>query len=262
MIQVLVLLHVLVSAALLGAITHQAFSVGRRPNPSSTFVDRYLGVNSPTFTNTVVLLFAVTALLGGLLYPRYRVDVRPTLEDLQLRAANGLFENQGALCRDWTRTAAGVLARLAGAAQAGVRRRTEVFDVDAGVHRLVELHRWGAAQQHQGTVSVSRYARFNVFSIVFGVAYLGFFFINQVWQWSLFGYYPVLHQFRHASLPVATAGPAITWYGWLLGAAVISLVVSFMTPRRLAERLGQDWVWTVPALVLIVTLVYERRWFY
>ena len=93
MIQFLIVLHTLVGAALLGAITHQAFSVARRPAaPGQTFVKRYLGVNSPTFTATVVLLFVVTSALGGLLYPRYRVDVRPTLEDLQLRAANGIFE--------------------------------------------------------------------------------------------------------------------------------------------------------------------------
>ena len=39
-----------------------------------------------------MLLFLVTALGGGLLYPDYRVEVRPALEDLQLRAANGIFE--------------------------------------------------------------------------------------------------------------------------------------------------------------------------
>lgn len=93
MIQFLMLLHVLVSVALVGAITHQAFSAWRTPPAArSTFVSRFRGVYSPTFTNVVVLLFVVSSLLGGLLYPRYRVDVRPTLEDLQLRSANGMFE--------------------------------------------------------------------------------------------------------------------------------------------------------------------------
>jgi hypothetical protein len=93
MIQVLLLCHVLVSVALIGAITHQAFSVARKPAPSpGTFVNRYRAVNSPTFTNVIVLLFMAATVMGGLLYPRYRVDVRPTLEDLQLRAANGIFE--------------------------------------------------------------------------------------------------------------------------------------------------------------------------
>ncbi len=95
MIQILLLMHVLVGGALLGAITHQAFSVARRPvAPPRTFVERFRGVHSPTFTNVVVLLFAANVVLGGLLYPRYRVDVRPILEDFQLRAANGIFETK------------------------------------------------------------------------------------------------------------------------------------------------------------------------
>ena len=94
MIQLLLMCHTLVAVALLGAITHQAFSVARRQPvaPARSFVDRFRGVHSPTFTNVVVLLFIAASVLGGLLYPRYRVDVRPTLEDLQLRAANGIFE--------------------------------------------------------------------------------------------------------------------------------------------------------------------------
>ena len=95
MIQLLLILHVLVGAALLGAITHQAFSVARRRvAPPGSFVQRFRGVHSPAFTNVIVLLFAVNFLIGGLLYPRYRIDVRPMLEDLQLRAANGLFETK------------------------------------------------------------------------------------------------------------------------------------------------------------------------
>ena len=95
MIQLLLMLHVLVGASLLGAITHQAFSVARKPvAPPRSFVERFRGVNSPTFTNVVVILFIANVILGGLLYPRYRVDVRPMLEDLQLRAANGMFESK------------------------------------------------------------------------------------------------------------------------------------------------------------------------
>jgi hypothetical protein len=92
-IQVMLIVHGLLATALLGAITHQAFSVSyRHASPKRGFVSRFRGVNSPTFTNVIVLLFAVTMLFGGLLYPRYRIDVRPMLEDMQLRAANGVFE--------------------------------------------------------------------------------------------------------------------------------------------------------------------------
>src|ERR1700690_558956 len=86
------IVHALLGVGLLGAITHQAFSVGRSGGAKRTVADRYRAVHAPAFLNTVILLFMVTSLAGGLLYPRYRIDVRTTLEDLQLRAANGLFE--------------------------------------------------------------------------------------------------------------------------------------------------------------------------
>ncbi len=104
--------------------------------------------------------------------------------------------------------------------------------------------------------------RFNVFSLTFGVVYLGLFFLNEFFQISLFGYYPVLGGFFHERLPLETAGPAILWYGWLFGAAVVALVAALVTPRRLAEWLGQKPVWVVTTALLIVIVVYERRWFY
>ena len=94
MIVVLLIVHGLLAVVLLGAITHQALSVLPAPAARSrrTFVDRFRGVNGPAYATPIVLLFAVTALGGALLYPQYRIDVRPALEDLQNSAANGVFE--------------------------------------------------------------------------------------------------------------------------------------------------------------------------
>lgn len=93
MIVALLIVHGLLAVALLGALTHQSLAV-IRPGAAGkrSFVDRFRSVNTPTFTNVIILLFVVTALGGGLLYPTYRIDVRTTLEDLQMRAANGVFE--------------------------------------------------------------------------------------------------------------------------------------------------------------------------
>jgi hypothetical protein len=49
-------------------------------------------VDSSAYATAIVVLFVVTAIGGSLLYPQYRLDVRTALEDLQLRAANGVFE--------------------------------------------------------------------------------------------------------------------------------------------------------------------------
>jgi hypothetical protein len=93
MITALLILHLLLALALLGAITHQALSTAKPiPVARRSFVDRYRSVGAAAYANAVVVLFIVTAIGGALLYPPYRLDVRPTLEDLDLRAANGAFE--------------------------------------------------------------------------------------------------------------------------------------------------------------------------
>lgn len=93
MITTLLILHGLLAVALLGAITHQAFSTTRRvPVAQQTFVGRFRSVGAAHYTNAIVVLFIAASTLGALLYPPYRLDVRPTLEDLDLRAANGVFE--------------------------------------------------------------------------------------------------------------------------------------------------------------------------
>jgi len=95
MIVVLLILHGLLAVFLLGAITHQALSVLTiAPAATSrwTFVHRFRGVDATAYATPIVVLFAVTALGGALLYPQYRIDVRPSLEDTQNSAANGVFE--------------------------------------------------------------------------------------------------------------------------------------------------------------------------
>jgi hypothetical protein len=109
---------------------------------------------------------------------------------------------------------------------------------------------------------VSRHIRFKVFSLMYGVAYMGFFLYSEVYRSAMFRYYPVLGSFYRESQPMETAGPPILWYSWLLGAAVVSSVVSLAVPRSWAERLPASWVWVVPAALLLGILVYERRWFY
>jgi hypothetical protein len=92
MIVALLIVHGLLAVALLGALTHQAFAVASARADKRSFFARFRAVNATAYATPIVVLFAVTALGGALLYPDYRVEVRPALEDLQLRAANGIFE--------------------------------------------------------------------------------------------------------------------------------------------------------------------------
>jgi hypothetical protein len=94
MIVVLLIVHGLLAVALLGAITHQALSVltSAPAHTRWTFIDRFRGVDATAYATPIVVLFVITVIGGALLYPQYRVDVRPALEDMQNNAANGVFE--------------------------------------------------------------------------------------------------------------------------------------------------------------------------
>jgi len=77
----LLIIHGLVAVALLGAITHQTLATwageGERPG---SFFGRFRAVRCASFANAVVVMYAVSALLGGIVYLYFRVDIRPDLE--------------------------------------------------------------------------------------------------------------------------------------------------------------------------------------
>lgn len=87
----LLVLHGLCAVVLLGAITHQAFAVGRSA-PRENLASAFRAVDGTLYRTAVVILFIVVCIGGALLYPRYRLVVRPVLADLDLRSANGAFE--------------------------------------------------------------------------------------------------------------------------------------------------------------------------
>jgi hypothetical protein len=90
---VLLIVHGLIAVALLGAITHQTLAVllpvhGR----SGSLVTRFRAVFSPAFANTVVLLYIVSAVLGGTIYLWFRTEIRPDLERAGAWTAIGVFD--------------------------------------------------------------------------------------------------------------------------------------------------------------------------
>jgi hypothetical protein len=102
MITVLLIIHGILAMFLVGAITHQSLGVfwPRRPGQSN-FIARARGVNPAGYVDAILVLYVVVFLLGSILYPTYRVFVRPPLQDLQLTYAIGVFEvkeNFAAIC--------------------------------------------------------------------------------------------------------------------------------------------------------------------
>jgi hypothetical protein len=109
---------------------------------------------------------------------------------------------------------------------------------------------------------MNRYASFKVFSLLFGVVYMGLFWLNEFYGIAFLRYYPVLGGFYNVRQPPETAGPAILWYFWLFGAMAVSLAASLVVPRKWAERIPHNLVWLVSAALFLAIFVYERRWFY
>jgi hypothetical protein len=89
----LLIVHGLVGVALLGAVTHQAVSLvwGSRSKGLS-FAARYARVNQRAFSNAVIVMCILGIVLGAIIYPYYRLNVRIPFEELQLGWAVGLFE--------------------------------------------------------------------------------------------------------------------------------------------------------------------------
>lgn len=90
---ILLIIHGLLAVALLGAITHQAVSVvAPRRDRAASFVASFRGVNGMTYTNAIIVLFLATAILGSILYPSYRINVRTVLQVYRMHVPEGAFE--------------------------------------------------------------------------------------------------------------------------------------------------------------------------
>jgi len=89
----LVIIHGLVAVALLGAITHQTLATWAPAGPrQGSFYGRFRSVPSASFANAIVLLYAVSTLLGAVVYLYFRVDIRPELERDGHWQALGFFD--------------------------------------------------------------------------------------------------------------------------------------------------------------------------
>jgi hypothetical protein len=88
----LVILHGLLAVALLGSITHQAVAVAWPSRNKVGFANAYRAVSGAAYVNATIILFIAVVILGGVIYPTYRVWVRTYLESARLYSSVGSFE--------------------------------------------------------------------------------------------------------------------------------------------------------------------------
>src|ERR1700723_722639 len=92
MVTFLLIVHGLLAVVLLGGITHQAMSAAWPSRNKTGIVSSFRAVSGAAYTNANVVLYLATAILGGTIYPVYRVGVRTYLENARLYPAVGSFE--------------------------------------------------------------------------------------------------------------------------------------------------------------------------
>jgi len=89
----LVIIHGLIAVVLLGAITHQALAAlvpSRRR--ADSFFGRFRTVPSASFVDAVIVLYALSAVLGAIVYFYFGIGIKPALENSRQWPALGLFD--------------------------------------------------------------------------------------------------------------------------------------------------------------------------
>jgi len=87
------LVHMLLAVGLLGAVTHKALGVlAPVRRPAGVFFTRFRAVNGTGYVNAIVVLYLLTASLGLIIYPNYRLGARVVMEQLHMYARVGSFE--------------------------------------------------------------------------------------------------------------------------------------------------------------------------
>ena len=227
---------------------------------------------SASFANAIVVLYAVSALLGGIVYLYFRVDIRPELERAGHWPALGLFDLKEhfvsiglallpAYWVCWRQPRADEPARTRAAA-----------DLDPCLHRLVELSDRSRREQHQRLRVMTSSHAFRRFAFAYGTAFAVFYVVALKLDLALFTVYPSLgvvllgtHHARDVVDPsLGFLAPAMYWYGWTataaLGALMVGLVAALL-PERWTRRFWSGWLWVVPALAMIACVYLTLPWF-
>jgi hypothetical protein len=89
------LVHLLLSVGLLGALTHQAASVlvpVRQVAGPSGFVTRFRSVQGVGYATAVCVMWVLTFIVGSYIYTKYRIYIRIPIEQAAYWKTQGFFD--------------------------------------------------------------------------------------------------------------------------------------------------------------------------
>ena len=97
----------------------------------------------------------------------------------------------------------------------------------------------------------------SVFTLVFEIGYALSIYSNH----PLFRYYPLPKRFSLHDLADLSLGPAMSYYGWIVIAAIPAAVLAAVIPNRIGDRIPAAVYWVLPFVVFAVGFYNERAWF-
>ncbi len=89
--------HMLLAVALLGAVTHQAFSVlmpvrAVAGTGGPNFIGRFRAVQGTGYATAICVLYVITFIMGSWIYIKYRTYIRIPMEQEQHWKVQGFFD--------------------------------------------------------------------------------------------------------------------------------------------------------------------------
>jgi hypothetical protein len=90
----LLIIHGLLSVALLGALTHQLMAVMRpvKVAKEKSFFEDFRGVVAAKYTTAICLLWVISFVFGGWIYTEYRISIKIPMEQQEYFKTLGVFE--------------------------------------------------------------------------------------------------------------------------------------------------------------------------
>ena len=228
---------------------------------------------SASFANAIVVLYAVSALLGAVVYLPFRIDIRPDLERAGHWQALGLFD----LKEHFVAIGLALLPAYWVCWRRPACRRARPERAAALTLILAFIVWWSFLIGHvlnniMGFGSMTSSPPFRRFAFAYGSAFAILYVIALKLDLALFTVYPTIgvvllgtHHSRDTVGPsMGSFLPAMHWYGWTATAALGALIFGLgaaLLPERWTRPLWSGWLWVTAVAGMIGCVYLTLPWF-
>ena len=97
--------------------------------------------------------------------------------------------------------------------------------------------------------------------VTFAIVFCGVYALAFWFNLPLFLYYPLHGDFAWGTEPLTGRGPGMAWYGLMSDAGIAALILAFVVPDRLPDRIFRNYFWLFPCAAMLVCVYLVRQFF-